>query len=495
MNNLVYKLNGKGEIFYRKIGLKERNIKKGYENKPWVIKGKRFTDSSTKDSKGKQFFFHFPITINAKKISGVRDGRPNGNAIKKVNEIFLNYLESESENLYYLGIDRGEKHLAYYCLVNSKGEIISQGSLNLPFVDKDGKPCSVNANIMISKDDGTFEIETVTCWNYNDLLEARAGNRDFARKNWQAIDSIKNLKNGYVSQVITEIIKNAVNLDNPKLTFIVLEDLNTGFKRSRIKIENQVYQKLELALAKKLNFYVNKKVESGVGSVTQALQLTPPVTNYQDIENKKQLGIMLYTRPNYTSVTDPVTGWRKSVYIQKGSEEKVKNQIIEKFTDITWEDGDYCFEYKDSNTNKIWKLYSGKNGKTLDRFRGKKNDHGKWEIKPINVKSILDEVFNEKEFDKNRSLLSQIVDEGKEISAIIDMGKWDSLRYAIDLIQQIRNIGNNERDQDFIFSPIRDNNGNYFDSREYWDKEKNNEKVDLPTCGDAMVLITLLVKV
>ncbi|NJK71812.1 MAG: hypothetical protein HC932_06310 [Thermales bacterium] len=132
LNNLVYKLNGKGEIFYRKIGLKERNIKKGYENKPWVIKGKRFTDSSTKDSKGKQFFFHFPITINAKKISGVRDGRPNGNAIKKVNEIFLNYLESESENLYYLGIDRGEKHLAYYCLVNSKGEIISQGSLNLP---------------------------------------------------------------------------------------------------------------------------------------------------------------------------------------------------------------------------------------------------------------------------------------------------------------------------------------------------------------------------
>jgi CRISPR-associated protein Cpf1 len=40
--------------------------------------------------------------------------------------------------------------------------------------------------------------------------------------------------------------------------FIVLENLNSGFKNSRKKIEKSVYQKLELALAKKLNFVVDK---------------------------------------------------------------------------------------------------------------------------------------------------------------------------------------------------------------------------------------------
>jgi hypothetical protein len=39
-----------------------------------------------------------------------------------------------------LWIDRGEKHLAYYSLVNQKWEIIKQGTLNLPFLDKDWNP-------------------------------------------------------------------------------------------------------------------------------------------------------------------------------------------------------------------------------------------------------------------------------------------------------------------------------------------------------------------
>jgi hypothetical protein len=34
--------------------------------------------------------------------------------------------------------------------------------------------------------------------------------------------------------------------------------LNSGFKNSRIKVERQIYQKFELALAKKLNFVVDK---------------------------------------------------------------------------------------------------------------------------------------------------------------------------------------------------------------------------------------------
>ncbi len=49
------------------------------------------------------------------------------------------------------------------------------------------------------------------------------------------------------------------------------------------------------------------------------------------------------------------------------------------------------------------------------------------------------------------------------------MSKIGTLKYSIDLIQQIRNTGKDEKDNDFILSPVRDGdgiNGNHFDSRQ-----------------------------
>jgi CRISPR-associated protein Cpf1 len=265
----------------------------------------------------------------------------------------------------------------------------------------------------------------------------------------------------------------------------VLEDLNTGFKRGRQKIEKSVYQKFEVALAKKLNFLVDKTAQSGeVGSVTRALQLTPPVNNYQDIEKKKQVGIMLYTRANYTSQTDPLTGWRKSIYLKTGSEESIKAQILSHFSDIYFDGKDYFFEYEDTVLKK-WKLYSGIHGTSLERFRGVRGkDKNEWQIKQIDIVEILDEVF--KNCDKNRSLLSQIGDEGIPLAKTAsDHTAWESLRFAIELIQQIRNTGLTEQDNDFLLSPVRNENGVHFDSREYLVKEQQGEKVSLPTSGDA----------
>jgi CRISPR-associated protein Cpf1 len=70
---------------------------------------------------------------------------------------------------------------------------------------------------------------------------------------------------------------------------IVLEDLNGGFKRGRQKIEKSVYQKLELALAKKLGYLVLKDVALGEpGSATNAYQLCPLVSNFGDIKGKQR---------------------------------------------------------------------------------------------------------------------------------------------------------------------------------------------------------------
>lgn len=473
------KLSGGAEIFYRAAlpskDLRRKNIVTQEGKEKEVVENYRFSKE--------KFIFHVPIMLNfGLNEDGVDD---------IVNEFF-----SDNDNLHFLGIDRGEKHLAYYSLVNQDGKIIKQGSLNLSFADKDGKLRAVKAEKRTIGEDSKEKVELVDCWNYNDLLEARAGDRDYARKNWQTIGSIKNLKEGYVSQVIRTISDLATKDGKP--TYIVQEDLNTGFKRSRQKIEKSVYQKFELALAKKLNFLVNKEAQTGeLGSVTRALQLTPPVNNYGDIEKKKQAGIMLYTRPNYTSQTDPLTGWRKSIYLKKGSEEYIKDQILGTgnkkkkiepvFSEIGFDGSDYCFVYQDKSTEKTWKLYSGHNGKKLERFRTERNTKGKWVPESQDVVAILDGVFAK--FEKKRSLLEQLR-VGTELTKLKDekyvqYTAWESLRFAIDLIQQIRNTGTTERDSDFILSPVRGGNGDHFDSRVYWDKEQKGDQCDIPSSGDA----------
>lgn len=57
---------------------------------------------------------------------------------------------------------------------------------------------------------------------------------------------------------------------------------------------------------------------------------------------------------------------------------------------------------------------------------------------------MLDEIFVD--FDKNHSFLSQILDEKMEIKRIDEKHTaWESLRFVIDLIQQIRNAGDKNR--------------------------------------------------
>jgi len=177
--------------------------------------------------------------------------------------------------------------------------------------------------------------------------------------------------------------------------------------------------------------------------VSKALQLTPPISNYQDIEGKKQFGVMLYTRANYTSITDPATGWRKTIYIKNGKEEDIKKEFLEKFRDFGFDGKDYYFEYIEANAGHSWRMYSGKNGNPLPRFQNKKQkqqDKNIWVPEQINVTEILDKLFVN--LDKRKSFKEQI-EQGLELKQIEGRGEtaWQSLRYALDLIQQIRNSG------------------------------------------------------
>jgi CRISPR-associated protein Cpf1 len=454
LKDATFKLNGMAEIFYRKKIIDEENKVVHPKGKPIdnknannvkrqsifdydIIKDRRYT-------KEYHFQFHCPITLNFK---------AGGN--KNVNDI-INSSFSETNNIQFLGIDRGEKHLIYYTLSDVQENILDQDN----FDRINGKDYLVEIN-------------------------KAADARKTKRQNWHEIGNIKDLKDGYISLVIHEIIEKMKDGDGIfKPTFIVLEYLSKGFKRGRQKFEKQVYQKFELALAKKLNYLVNKNIPVGIiGSVSNALQLTPPVQNFQDIEGKKQIGIMLYTRANYTSVTDPVTGWRKTIYLKNGSEGDIKKQILNTFSEIGMDkNGDYFFEYKD-NVGKIWTLWSSKNGKSLERYRFKRGNSKKEdEIILYKVKEdFFDKLF--KDFDKKKSLLVQL-ENGVKLSKVNNSHTaWESLRFAIDIIQQIRNSGDTKKGQDdnFLISPVRNEQGKHFDSREY-QKSKGHT---LPKDGDA----------
>jgi CRISPR-associated protein Cpf1 len=134
-------------------------------------------------------------------------------------------------------------------------------------------------------------------------------------------------------------------------------------------------------------------------------------------------------------------------------------------------------------------LYSGKDWKSLDRFRGKKDDHNIWQIEKWDIVAILDWVFEN--FDKNRSFKSQILGEWIKLIKIWEFTPWESLRFAIDLIQQIRNSGPKDiewkptRDDDFILSPVRDKDWKHFDSREFYKEDWNYENIKDVVSGDA----------
>ena len=436
-NGKVSSISADAQIYYGKAIIKD--VK--YD----IVKDKRFYGEP-------KYMFHCPIKLFFK-------ARNPQYAFSEVNTLITDSLQ-ESDNLQFVGIDRGEKHLVYSCTIDKDCRIIK---------------CTHH--------------DVINGTDYVQKLEAVADERIIAKKNWQQEDKIKDLKTGYISHVVHRLVEETIK-DGDAISphaYIVLEDLSAGMKRGRQKIEKQVYQNLELALAKKFNFVVDKFAEQGeLGSVSHALQLTPPVNTYQDIEGKKQFGVMLYTRANYTSVTDPATGWRKTIYIKNGKEEDIRKDFLSKFSDFGFDGKDYYFEYTEDNAGHSWRLYSGINGEPLPRFQNKKQpmrDKNIWMPEKVNVVDILDKLFAN--FDKGKSFRKQI-EQGVELEKISGRNEtaWQSLLYAINVIQQIRNSGEkNSENDNYLYSPVRNDNGVHFDSRNHLNNGALSEIKDADANG------------
>lgn len=398
-----------------------------------IIKDRRYTRQ--------EYFFHVPITFNA-----------NAEGNEYINDNVLNYLK-DNPDVNIIGIDRGERHLIYLTLINQRGEILKQKTFNV-----------------------------VNSYNYQAKLEQREKERDEARKSWDSVGKIKDLKEGFLSAVIHEISK--MMIENNAI--VVLEDLNFGFKRGRFKVERQVYQKFEKMLIDKLNYLSFKDREAGEeGGILKGYQMAQKFVSFQRLG--KQSGFLFYIPAAYTSKIDPVTGFVNHFNFNDITNAEKRKDFLMKMECIEMINGniEFDFDYRKFKTfqtdyQNIW---------TVSTF-------GKRIVMRIDDKGYKQMVDYEPTKDiinafKNKGIQ---LTEGSDLKALIadieanaaNAGFFSTLLYAFQKTLQMRN-SNAATEEDFILSPVV-KDGHYFCSTDEANKGKDaqgNWVSKLPVDADA----------
>ena len=431
--DVVYKLNGQAEVFYRKSSLKVVDTtvhpanhaitnKNTLNKKPQsifdydIVKDRRYTVD--------KFQFHVPISINFKAT-----GRDN------VNDNVLDIIRNGGIR-HIIGIDRGERHLLYLSLIDLKGNIVKQMTLN---------------DIINEYQGNTYAT------NYKNLLAEREGSRTEARRNWKKVEGIKDLKKGYLSQVVHIISRMMVEYD----AIVVLEDLNMGFMRGRQKIERSVYEQFEKMLIDKLNYYVDKqKSADEPGGLLHALQLTSKFESFQKLG--KQSGCLFYIPAWNTSKIDPVTGF-VNLFDTRYTNAENARRFFSNFDSIRYNACkdwfEFSFDYnrftsKAEGTRTRWTLCT--HGTRIRTFRNP-DKLNQWD----NQEVILTEEFK-KEFANAGIDIHGNLKEA--ICSLSDKKHLEPLMQLMKLLLQMRNSITNS-DVDYLLSPVADENGNFYDSR------------------------------
>lgn len=426
LKDVVYKLNGGAEIFYRKKSIEDKithpknqtiknknelNHKKESLFQYDLIKDKRFTMD--------KFLFHVPITLNFK-----------NQKLEYINELINSEIQRKTD-INIIGVDRGERNLIYITVIDSNGKLLEQLSLN---------------EIINEYKNETYKTD------YHSLLDKKEKERNEARKSWGTIKNIKELKEGYMSQVIHKITDLMIKYN----AIIVLEDLNSGFKNSRKKVEKQVYDKFETMLTNKLSYLIDKKLDkNNDGGILNAYQLVNKETK------GRQSGVLFYIPAWNTSKIDPVTGFVNLFYIKNMSIDKSK-EFFNKFEDIRYNTKEDFFEFDIDYSKFTDKVYGiRKNwtictyGERIRTFRNK-DKNNEWDNEEINLTEKFKNLFNQ--YSINLSNIQE------DIQKQTDRNFFNEIIYLFKLTLQMRNSVTNS-EIDYILSPIKDKNGNFYDSR------------------------------
>ena len=439
--DVVYKLNGKAEIFYRKKSINNthpthpanhtiQNKNKDNKKKESVFEYDLIKDRRYAVDK---FLFHVPITMNFKSVGS-----------ENINQQVREYLQ-QADDTHIIGIDRGERHLLYLVVIDMQGEIKEQFTLN---------------EIVNEYNGNTYRT------NYHDLLDTREEERLKARPSWQTIENIKDLKEGYLSQAIHKITQLMVKYH----AVVVLEDLNKGFMRGRQKVEKQVYQKFEKMLIDKLNYLVDKKADAAQsGGLLNAYQLTSKFDSFQKLG--KQSGFLFYIPAWNTSKIDPVTGFVNLLDTRYQNIEKAK-AFFSKFDAIRYNANKDWFEFnlyydkfgtKAEGTRTKWILCT--QGNRICTFRNAEKN-SQWDNLKIDLTREMKSLFEHYNINMCGNLK-------EEICSQTDKAFFTGLLHLLKLTLQMRN-SITETETDYLVSPVADENGVFYDSRSCGDTLPKN---------------------
>ena len=293
--------------------------------------------------------------------------------------------------------------------------------------------------------------------NYRDLLAEREGNRTEARKNWKKIENIKDIKQGYLSQVVHIVSKMMVEYD----AIVVLEDLNMGFMRGRQKIERNVYEQFEKILIDKLNYYVDKQKDANeAGGLLHALQLASKFESFRKLG--KQSGCLFYIPAWNTSKIDPVTGFVNLFDTRYTSVDQAR-KFFSQFDAIRYNAEkdwfEFAFDYnnftaKANGTRTKWTLCT--HGTRIRTFRNPAKLN-QWDNEEIVLTDEFKRAFANAGVDIHGNLK-------ETICSLEDKKYLETLMHLMKLLLQMRNsITNSE--VDYLLSPVADENGMFYDSR------------------------------
>ena len=388
-----------------------------------------------------QLELHVPIHLNV-----------NATASSDINMMVLDAIrEGSIENV--IGIDRGERNLLYYSVLRlSDGEIVDQKSLNITFNDVD----------------------------YHAKLSTKEEEIHDEQREWKAKTSIRKLKEGYLSQAIHQLTSLIVKYH----AVVVLEDLSEDFYSKRQKINKQIYQIFEKRLIEKLSYFVDKDAAEGqAGNIYSALQLSSP--NLVRKDNKKifQNGIVFFVPPEYTSAIDPVTG-----FCNLFDKNRVRNicELLYRFENICYNRKNDRFEFtwdyrnvmtytrlEQDNISHLWTACSL--GNRIEWSGSERNKNRRCEI--VNLTQSMKVLF-----EKHGIQYQTGKDVREAVCSIRNNDFKKELKRLFFLMLSLRNsIVDGKVKKDYILSPVQNQRGSFFDSREY--EELDNPK--LPKCGDA----------
>jgi CRISPR-associated protein Cpf1 len=395
-----------------------------------IIKDRRFYCED-------KFLFHVPVTIN---FNAEKQAEPLNVRVRK----FL----KNNPDVSVIGLDRGERHLIYLSLINRQGEILRQFTFNQVERNKNGRNIKVD---------------------YHAKLDAREKERDEAKKSWSEIGKIADLKEGYLSAVVHQIAK--IMVENNAV--VVMEELNSGFKRGRFHVEKQVYQKFEKALIEKLNYLVFKDRDFlEAGGVLNGYQLTEKFESF--VKMYRQSGFLFYVDAGYTSKIDPKTGFANLFSFANLTSVTKKKEFFSKFGGIRYdaETSSFAFSFN-------YKKFGGRGKNCLSEKDWTVYSREKRIVYSSKNKSYA-EIFPTEEFKK---LFSQngirwesgenLSGEMQKIGGNLQDGEkpdkkicefWDGMLRNFKLTVQMRNSCA-KTGEDFILSPVKCADGTFFDSR------------------------------